>query len=746
MVMFRCVATVLIFGLSLNSIRYCGGADSGDWPRWRGPSQNGIANASGLIDDVDWKGGVNSNVLWKNENAAGISTPVIHKNRLYTIVRNQPATPIEGEKVICLDANTGKQIWENAYNVYLSDVPAERIGWSNVACDTETGNVYALGACCLLQGMDGDSGKTIWSRSLSEQFGMLSTYGGRTNTPVVYENLVIISGVTTGWDEIAKPAHRFFAFEKATGELVWATSTRPFPEDTTYSTPVIVSINGQDTMIAGAGDGLLYAIQPRTGKVLWAESISRRGLNTSVVVDDRGQVYTAHGEENPTGTAMGAVVRIDALRAKLNSATAEVWRTPELTIGKSSPLIVGSRLYVVEDSSHLHVLDTETGNEIGDGIKLGTSMRGSLVFADGKIYGCTATGYFYILRPTEDGVETILKSRLPRGHEVGGSPAIAGTRIYLPTTLGIYCLSPEKSGETADESASTAIASTETSAKALPVKDLKVQQLQLIPAESTVTTGSKLTLRLAAFNAIGQPVPVPSGFTYEVSGGGYVNSANVFHAPESSDPVACTVTASLGDIMVTSRYRVIPPLPWRFDFSDNQVPITWVGAGYRHEPRKIDGNPALVKITTIPKGTRSQSWMGPVDLHDYTVTADVKAGSAAKLPDIGLIAQRYTLDLMGTNQQLQIRTWPAQNRMARTVSLEWKADTWYTMKFRASVENDQAVLRAKVWPRDAPEPDDWLLTATDDAPNREGSPGLFGNATNAEIVIDNLTVTANDSL
>ena len=79
----------------------------------------------------------------------------------------------------------------------------------------------------------------------------------------------------------------------------------------------------------------------------------------------------------------------------------------------------------------------------------------------------------------------------------------------------------------------------------------------------------------------------------------------------------------------------------------------------------IDGNPAIVKITTIPKGTRSQSWFGPTDLHDYTIVADIKAvGGTVKLPDMGVIAQRYTLDMMGESQQLQIRTWAAQLRMA----------------------------------------------------------------------------------
>lgn len=739
----RCVVPLASCLILLASLTTVTAVDSGDWPVWRGPGQNGVSGAAGLIEEVDWKGGAGSNVLWKSELAAGISTPVIFNNRLYTIVRNLPSTPQEGEKVICLDATTGEQLWENVYNVFLSDVPAERVGWSNVACDPATGNVFALGACCLLQSIDGQTGKTLWSRSLSEEFGMLSTYGGRTNTPVVFEDLVIISGVTTGWDETARPAHRFLAFNKLTGKLNWITSTRPFPEDTTYSTPLITRINGQDVLVAGAGDGSVYGIQPRTGKILWSESISRRGINTSAVVDDRGQVYTAHGEENPTGTAMGAVVRIDATRASTDAASAEVWRTRELTVGKSSPLLVDGRLYVVEDSSHLHVLDAETGDEIGDGIKLGTSMRGSLIYADGKIYACTATGYFYILKPSDDGVESIYKTRLPRGHEVGGSLAVAQGRIYLPTTLGLYCLATENPSSVV-ESVIASADSASSGGATTGVTDTAIAHLQIVPAESLVSTGTQSQLHIQAFNALGQKLDTPTNVSFDVSGGGSVDADQVYHAPEGNHQGSATIVAKLGEQTATARFRVVAELPWQFDFSDGDVPIAWIGARYRHEATKVDGDPALVKITTIPKGTRSQSWIGPTEMHDYTVTADVKAGVGSKLPDMGLIAQRYTLDLMGTNQQLQIRTWPAQNRMARSVSYEWKADTWYSLKLRASNENGQAVLRGKVWIRGTPEPEAWTLTATDDAPNRNGSPGLFGNSTNAEVFIDNVSVTSND--
>jgi hypothetical protein len=170
-----------------------------------------------------------------------------------------------------------------------------------------------------------------------------------------------------------------------------------------------------------------------------------------------------------------------------------------------------------------------------------------------------------------------------------------------------------------------------------------------------------------------------------------------------------------------------------------------VGLSVEKGPRKIDpAGGVMCKISTIPLGTRSQGWMGQTDYHDYTIQADVYGATKdGKLPDMGLIAQRYTFDMMGSSQQLQIRTWPpVLSRMSSTVPFPWKPNTWYTMKFQASVEG-KAVLRGKVWVRGVAEPADWQVTAEDTEPNRVGSPGLFANASNAEVFYDNILVHAN---
>ena len=104
---------------------------------------------------------------------------------------------------------------------------------------------------------------------LHERFGLLSTYGGRTNFPIICDDLVIVSAVVIGWGEMAKPAHRFIGLNKRTGEVVWFNGTRPLPYDTTYSGPTISVINNQKTLVFGSGDGAVWGFQPRTGKQIF---------------------------------------------------------------------------------------------------------------------------------------------------------------------------------------------------------------------------------------------------------------------------------------------------------------------------------------------------------------------------------------------------------------------------------------------------------------------------------------------
>lgn len=709
-------------------------ADPRDWPYWRGPEFAGVSREKGLVDKFDLRRG--TNVAWKDEDLGGRSTPIVMNGKLYTIVRAEPETSREGERVVCVDAKTGKKLWENRFNVWLSDVPDTRVGWSSVLGDPETGNVYALGVCGYFQCLNGETGKQIWGLPLHERFGLLSTYGGRTNFPVICDDLVIISSIVIGWGDMAKPAHRFIGFDKATGEVVWFNGTRLLPYDTTYSGPTVTVLNGQKALVFGSGDGQVWALQPRTGEWIWHYDFSRRGLNVApLVMGDT--IYTGHSEENINTTAMGAVVAINGASKGDVTKSGELWKVEELMMGKAAPLVIGDHLLCFDDRGKAHVLDRKTGERVGRPISLGgTALRASPLFADGKIYAFSTSAWGILQPDPKRGAKLVAKGRLPSGEEVYASPIASHGRIYLQTTSALYCLQDPKK---------------ESSADPLPEppqendvsEDQTPAHVQVVPAEVLTKPGAEHKFRARLFNSHGQFLKeVEADFTLD--GPGEIAADGAFKAAADGH-VATVVTAKVGDLSGRARVRVVPDLPWKFDFEGlSDLPVSWVGARYRHQLRNEGENTIAVKVTTIPKGTRSRCWFGHSDLHDYTIQADVRGQlKNDKMPDIGLIAQGYTLDLQGASQKLQIRTWVPQLRMAETIDFAWKPDTWYTMKLQAANEDGKAVLRGKVWPRGEDEPAEWTITATDESPNVAGSPGLFGNAKDAEIALDNIQVTAN---
>lgn len=712
-----------------------------DWPHWRGPQMNGISEDKNLPDSLDVKG---KSVLWRKEEYATRSSPVVMDGRMYVVCRSFPESTKEGEKTVCLNALTGELIWESVHNVYLSDAPAERVGWSSVYADSSSGNVYVLGLGCLFQCLDGKTGKIIWEKSMSEEFGMLSTYGGRTNFPTVFEDLVIISGVMTGWAEASVPAHRIVAFDKKTGNAVWMLSTKLRPEDTTYSTPIFTTFSGQAAMVFGGGDGAVYAVQPRTGKVIWQYQASTRGLNVTPLVDENGIVYCGHAERNSADTnSLGAVFAFDGNREGTISEEQLLWKIPRKDVGKSCPLKVGDNVYFIEDGANLICLEAKTGKIVGQK-KLGRVMFGSAVYGDGKIYVAENNGLCYVLRPSSKGVDVVSQSRLPinkqaQAEEVFGSCIIWNSRVYLPTTSALYCF-----GNPDAKPAPTASTSRKTSETAVAV-DKTVAQIQLVPSELMVTPGQQVKIQVRGFNKQGQFIKLIDDAKFSMTGGDGSVQDGVFKAPATVSVAGLKLTANVGELAATSRIRVIPGLPWKFDFNDGKVPPVWIGTDYRFKPHEIEGEKVLVKVSTIPKGTRSQSWMGWTNLSNYTVQGDFRASEQnGRLPDMGLINQRYTLDLRG-DQELQIRSWTSrlELRFAKSIPTTWKSGEWYTIKFQSSVVKEGVALKGKFWKRGEQEPKDWQIEATDLTPNLAGSPGIFGNSTNAEFYVDNISVVPN---
>ena len=160
------------------------------------------------------------------------------------------------------------------------------------AGDAETGNVYTFGVGGVLNAHD-KNGKVIWTRSLTEEAGLVTTHGGRTVSPIVEGDLVIVSGITTGWGELARAGHRFMAFDKRTGVPVWISSPgacRPF--DTDVFPADCCDVEGTPVLMAGGGDGTVHAIRSGPGEPVgstssvntWREHGRRAKSDTTAIV------------------------------------------------------------------------------------------------------------------------------------------------------------------------------------------------------------------------------------------------------------------------------------------------------------------------------------------------------------------------------------------------------------------------------------------------------------------------------
>lgn len=731
--MNRIASNLVIGGLVLALL--AGTAVAGDWTFWRGPSWDGVAEADGLVSTWTVDG---ENQVWRAD-FIGRSTPVVIGDRVCVIGRYGVKETIEQlERVACFDAADGSIVWDDRYPVYHTTVAFNRAGWASLAADPETGAVYSHGAAGQLHAYAPD-GSILWSHFLPEYNGRLSGYGGRTQTPLVDGDLLILSFVSSGWGDQAAPRHRTFAFDKHNGDLVWSATPGNFPKDmNTQGGPVVATVEGRKMLISGNADGWVYALDYANGETIWKFHLSKRGINVTPVV--RGKVvYFSHSEENIDTPDQGRIVAIDASGSGDITATGAVWQLNALQAGFPSPMIHGDDLFIVDNSANLHRFDAGTGEEEAE-FSIGTVGKGSAVWADGKIWVGEVNGRFHILESGDDGIRALSSNeiKMPDGRyaEIYGSPAVAGNRVFFATENGLFAIGNPKAKFKAAKPAKPA--------KAKPAKG-DPYAIHVVPGESLLAPGEALDLAVRAVDAAGVVMKSPK-VSWSLDGlAGKVTNGTFTPDPEAGSQ-AGRVVATAGDKTAGARVRVIAGMPWdeTFDgFPADATPGWWLSAKGKFKVTEREGEQVVVQPPRAKGLQRSFTYIGPDDWSDYTVQADV-LGTPYKRrrPDLGIINAGYTLDLQGNSQKLQIRSWAAEMRMAQDVPFAWDLETWYTLKLEVRVRDGKAIVRGKVWKRDDPEPEDWTLTAEDPFPVTAGSPGLIGYAP-SEVYYDNLKVWKN---
>jgi len=714
----------------------------GDWPEARGPNRDGVSQETGLVDKWALNG---QNFLWRVP-YGGRSAPIVMGNRVY--VQNPAGRGAAmQERVMALDADTGKVVWEYRFNVFQSDVPPHRVGWASPAADPDTGNIYALSVGAQVVALDKD-GKLLWDRSIGEEFAAFTTHGGRTMSPIIDGDLVIVSAAISSWGTQGNRAHRFLGLDKRTGDIVWVASPGGRPYDTAYALPTIATINGLRLLIAGTGDGAIHALKPQSGEKVWSFVAAKRAINTGAVVKGTS-VIVSHGDENLDTSELGMIGAIDG--SQTGDLKTTKWAMKGDQFGFSSPVIDGTRIYQVENGSRLKAFDLESGRELWRQ-PLGTVQKAPLVLADGKLYVGTESGKFFIVRPQADKAEVLSEVALPiskdsvQQQEGTPEPILAGAavsrgRVFFVSSDAVYAIGPK----TAKAVTGGAVDTPAEKGDGAPAF------VQVAPTELVLKPGQTVKLHARLFDAKGRFLREEPSATWALQGlKGTVADGSFTVA---SDPIeqAGTITATVGaDVVLRgeARARVVHPLPWTetFDtYADGAVPPGWINAtAGKFSITTLEGQKVLQKAPDNTIFKRLRAFIGPPDWSNYTFEADVRGTTRRRqMSDIGITAQRYSLVLYGNAQQLKLEPWEPETQRTATVPFTWKADAWYHLKLRVENTPDGKVrARGKAWPAGETEPAQWMIDKTDPIGNRQGAPGLFVDA-EFGAYIDNLKLVAN---
>ncbi len=531
------------------------------WLSWRGPEQSGASRETGLPDRVSAE-----DTLWRAD-FPGQSAPVIANGRLYAMGYTGQGADLQ-EGITCFDAETGQKLWQHLFNDYLSDTIYLRYATASPAIDGETGNVYMQGTQGILAAFTGD-GQPLWQHSLMEEFGRLTFPNSRTASPLMDADLVITRGITANWGTQGPGADRFYAFDKKTGEPVWASSPGGPPKDNSFSHPQLGWYRGRRVFFAGTGDGSVVCANARTGEPLWRVSLFRAGINATVLVHHADKIIAIYGTPYELGQ-MVALKMPDVLPTNAAAAPVvierkqlELW-ADDISSSTASPILAGDTIYAVAEKGDLFAVDANTG-AIQWKLKLGIEQRNSCpLFADGKLYvpmlddpatkatgeaDAGTTGAFYIIRPGEKQGEILCHVALDG--RCFGTPVAYNGKLYLQTTRHLYCW-----GRKGDNPGCPAPPEEMPWPAAGPAT-----QLQVIPSEVLLHPGEKATFRVRSLDANGLAVEesispqqvtwasyVPPTAKVKAAMKGAFDANGELHAASDPVPSAGAFEAALGGL------------------------------------------------------------------------------------------------------------------------------------------------------------------------------------------------------
>lgn len=428
----RLITTLILAGSLVAQVQ----AD--DWPGWMGKNRDNRWAAENILTKFPANG---PRVVWRSPVAGGYSGPAVAGDRVFVTdfvsggdakVDNFDRKALEGqERVLCLDAKTGKEIWQHSYKVtYAISYPA------GPRCTpiVNEGRLYTLGAEGKLICFAPSSGEVIWQRELTKDYNTKSALWGYAAHPLVDGNKLICV--------VGGEGSHTVAFDKATGKELWKYGTAP---EQGYSPPTIIKAGGVRQLIL-ANPSAVNAVDPETGKQLWTVPYSATSgsiIMSPIVV---GEYLFVGGYSNHN------------LLLKLQSDGAGV---TEIARDKTKrfvspvnvqPFVDGDTVYGMDQKGDLVAFGLPDGEHLWTSTDIiGGRSAGSetafLVKNKELFYLFNERGELVIAKLSPSGAEVIDRAKIiePTNNAFGRkvvwcAPAFAGTQMFVRNDTECICV------------------------------------------------------------------------------------------------------------------------------------------------------------------------------------------------------------------------------------------------------------------------------------------------------------------
>jgi outer membrane protein assembly factor BamB len=446
------IVPVVTGGFGVSSAR----AD--DWPQWLGPHRDGVWSETGIVKALPTEG---PRRLWKVPIGGGYSGPAVADGLVYVTDRvlasgaKNPEDPFDTkqkvnstERVLCLDAKTGAQLWKHEYPcAYQISYPA------GPRCTPTVfgGKVYTLGAMGDLYCLNAKSGKEVWSKNFPKDYSAKVPTWGFCGHPLVYKDLLIC--IAGGDGALA------VAFDKDTGDEKWKALTA---RETGYSAPTLIRGGGVDQVVIWHGQAI-NGLDPLTGKAYWTvglEPLFGMSIMSPRQVGDR--LFAA-------GVGGAAVVlKLDGDKPKVSvvwqeAADKDMNRKPKargVYPVNMTPLIDGGTIYGVDQPGMLRAVELETGKKLwfthkpvigreeDEDFKGAGSGTAFLVKNDDRYFLFAETGELVIAKLSPKGYEEVSRAKLieQTGAAFGrklvwSHPAFANKCVFVRNDKELACFS-----------------------------------------------------------------------------------------------------------------------------------------------------------------------------------------------------------------------------------------------------------------------------------------------------------------